>query len=56
MESMKRTFRAVIQEWDSPIRTSVWKERWIEQAEKYKDQLPEAAALLEKVKLKVFVQ
>ena len=56
LESMQRTFRAVIQEWDSPIRTSVWKERWIAQAEKYKDQLPEAAALLEKVQLKVFVQ
>lgn len=56
LESMQRTFRAVIQEWDSPIRTATWKERWIEQAEKYKDQLPEAAALLEKIQRKVFVQ
>jgi len=56
LESMQRTFRAVMQEWDSPIRTATWKERWIAQAERYKDQLPEAVALLEKVRLKVFVQ
>jgi hypothetical protein len=56
LEAMKRTFSAVLQEWDNPLRPQSWREGHIRQADKYKDEIPEAKRLLEKIACKVFVK
>jgi hypothetical protein len=51
LETMTRTFVAVLSEWGDPKiwHKEGWRERWIQQAEKFKDQIPEAKQLLQKV-------
>jgi len=55
LEEMQRTIQAVMTEWDNPKRNTEWREKWLRQAEKYKDQIPEAKQLIERVKARVFV-
>jgi hypothetical protein len=55
LESMQRTFQAVLIDWENNGRPQSWRDQWIRQAEKYKDQIPEAKQLLDKVASKVFV-
>lgn len=56
LEEMQRTFAAVLDEWSNPNRPVNWREMWIRQAEKYKDQIPEANFLLLKISDKVFIK
>jgi hypothetical protein len=56
LEDMQRTFASVLVEWKNPDRPVAWREMWIRQAEKYKDQIPEANQLLQKITNKVFVK
>jgi hypothetical protein len=56
LEEMQRTFATVLEEWKNPNRPVTWREMWLRQAEKYKDQIPEANFLLAKVTDKVFVK
>lgn len=54
-DEQNRLFRSVIEQWDLTHQPG-WKERWITEAEKKQDIIPEAKRLLEKVADKVFIK
>jgi hypothetical protein len=55
VDEKNRLFASVISQWELSHKVG-WRESWIEQAEFWSEQCPEAKRLLEKIACKVFVK
>lgn len=49
LDEKARSFSAAFSQWNDPHPSRDWRQRWINEAEKWKDKMPEAKEFLQKV-------